>query len=314
MNLESQKNYNIGKGERQYPKTLMKISKLKKQNETIIKNLLEIGETNTAMAIKFCANMVTLQEVGKGERITQANFCRQRLCAICAWRKSLKWVAQTKPVLNQISLERENPRYIFITVTIKNIAANQVDKAINQLLKSWDRFCKLKEIKESFDGIIRSTEITYNAYQKNYHPHIHALVLCNENYFKKFYITQNRLKELWKSAAKLDYNPIVDIKAVTTEAGIPKKATIETLKYAIKPTAYKMEATVTQTLLYALKNRRLISYSGEFAKIRRKLKMEDLESIDLCDVKMQTTPEILYAFTPNGWEVINERGEKNDER
>ena len=290
----------------QYPKTLKKIAKLKQNNNMIIQNLRDIGEEWKAWQIENCANIVALQKIGNGERVVHGNFCKQRLCAICAWRKSIKWVAQTKPVLNKINLTRQNPRYIFITITIKNIYANEVNEALNNLIKAWDRFCKLKDIKEAFDGMIRSTEITYNAYKKTYHPHIHALILCNEKYFKETYISQKKLQKLWKQSAKLKYNPSVDIRAVTTENGIPEKATIETLKYAIKPTAYKIDPCVTQTLLYALKNRKLISYTGIFSKIRKELKLEDIEESTLLDRQVTTEPVILYEFTPAGWEIINE--------
>ena len=65
-------------------------------------------------------------------------------------------------------------------------------------------------------GFLRATEVTRNELMDTYHPHIHVLLFVSPTYFKnkENYISQDEWTELWKKSAKLDYYPIVDVRAI----------------------------------------------------------------------------------------------------
>ena len=46
------------------------------------------------------------------------------------------------------------------------------------------------------------------------HPHFHALLLVQSNYFTTNYIKQNDWVEMWQKALRVDYAPSVNVKAV----------------------------------------------------------------------------------------------------
>ncbi|WP_343890555.1 protein rep, partial [Kribbella sandramycini] len=80
-----------------------------------------------------------------------------------------------------------------------------------------------------------------------YNPHFHVLFCVPASYFKKkeLYIKQEKWTALWKRAMKLDYDPIVNVKAVKGKEKIDKEnieqqqesmknAVIEVSKYPVK--------------------------------------------------------------------------------
>ena len=42
------------------------------------------------MQMRNCASYLVFGDVGGKKKLTDANFCRVRLCPVCNWRKSLK--------------------------------------------------------------------------------------------------------------------------------------------------------------------------------------------------------------------------------
>ena len=52
-------------------------------------------------------------------KLLQANFCKVRLCPMCAWRRSLKTFGQVSKVMDYVE-ENYDYKYIFLTLTVKN--------------------------------------------------------------------------------------------------------------------------------------------------------------------------------------------------
>ncbi len=83
---------------------------------------------------------------------------------------------------------------------------------------------------------MHSTEVTVNKNDGSYNQHMHVL-LCVENaYFrKKKYITQTELVDLWQQALKVNYRPVVNIKAIKPKGDKDIASAIkETSKYSVK--------------------------------------------------------------------------------
>lgn len=289
---------------------LRKVFIRKKQNEHIIDNLLCLGEVEKAQKIRECGTFLRIFQPFEGGKslIQTANFCRQRMCVVCAWRRSKRFIATTAPVLEYIHREQNGTEnYIFLTLTLQNVAQNGLKKAIDDILSGWRNLTRQKAYKTAVWGACRSLEITYNASENTYHPHIHALLLMNSEYFDNVYYTQKQWCDMWKKAADVPYKPILDVRAIKdiTKDIHAKGAVIETFKYSMKPNDLSFSPEVTGTLMHTLAGRRLISFTGHIAEIRKKLRIEDFENT-LCDtIGEQKGYSILYHFTPSGWEIID---------
>ncbi len=71
------------------------------------------------------------------------------------------------------------------------------------------------------------------------HPHIHALLMVPPEYFGgDKYVSQPQWTQLWKDCVRLDYKPIVNIKAVKPVAEMHSdmaRSVLEVVKYTTKP-------------------------------------------------------------------------------
>ena len=148
-------------------------------------------------------------------RLQNAQFCRVRLCPICMWRRSLMWLARFLGALPGILAAYPTARWVHLTLTIKNPDISDLGGSLDVMNQAWHRLIKRKEF-SSVLGWIRSTEVTRgNDGPMQCHPHYHVLLLVSPGYFGKGYISQKGWRDLWRSVARLDYDPSVNVKAVT---------------------------------------------------------------------------------------------------
>lgn len=199
-----------------------------------------------AVRIRECSGYLGFAfEVGEtGEcklKLQSARFCRVRHCPVCQWRRALMWRAKFFQVLPTILKDYPRARFIFLTLTVKNCELSELRSQLQWMNKSWEKLTKRKEWPAI--GWVKSVEVTRGA-DDSAHPHFHALLMVPEGYFVgRKYLSQARWTELWKSCSKIDYTPIVDVRAIrprrgTPEAQIPTEmisAIAETLKYSVKP-------------------------------------------------------------------------------
>lgn len=256
----------------QVQKTLKKCEIKRSYNKSVVDWFYAHNLPQYAQAVEDCATYIGFTNVGDVAHIVKSNFCRKRLCNICAWRRQSKFTAQMFPVINILS--SQGYRFIFATATVPNVPLNQLKSTIDLLLKSYDRLLKHRKIKRAWEGKIRALEVTYNAEAETFHPHIHVMVAVTEDYFSDpdLYITENEFREYWEESlhSMFDYPLQVDLRAIKDEV----KGTIETLKYSFKSSQY---TTAIQGFFECLGGRRLVSFSGVFAKIRKELQYTDFD-------------------------------------
>jgi plasmid rolling circle replication initiator protein Rep len=180
--------------------------------------------------------------------------------------------------------------------------------------KSWERLTKRKEW--SAIGFVRSVEVTRSEDGKA-HPHYHCLLMVPSSYFGgNGYITQAKWTELWKSCLKVDYTPIVDVRAVKpkkvtdinsdTNSGL-YQAICETLKYSVKEADLVADADWLHELTRQLHKTRAIALGG---MIREFLSEEDPE--DLINSGLEDEPTEAEDPTLSfGWRETLKRYGKN---
>ena len=217
-------------------------------------------------------------------KLYQAYFCKNKLCPMCNWRRSMKYSYQTSRIVDEAIKQESKGRFLFLTLTVKNVEGEALNSTISQLTKSFDRLFKRAKVQRNLLGYLRSVEVTHNENDKTYHPHIHVLMMVRPSYFqsKKDYITQKEWSDMWSQSLKVDYVPMIDIRTVKETGKGLRGAVLETAKYPTKPIKLDIEnKQVVDDLYNGLYRKRQLGYGGLFKTIKKQLALDDAENGDL---------------------------------
>lgn len=277
-------------------------------------------DLDKARRVSECANYTEFQRhdpdgqhSGPWLTLHTANFCRNRLCPMCGWRRSLKMGSQAREVVaeaNRQKVSRDGVafKWLLVTFTVKNVTGPELGRTIDQLHKAAHNMAKTKRWKAAVKGWLRATEITHNTDVKSasydtFHPHLHFLLCVNSRYFKSAdYIPQKEWKAMWERAAGLDYDSQVNVKAVKDLENDPTKesktslggALAEVTKYVCKPQGVvtwenpEMAVRTVLVLDRMLDGRRLTSWGGVLKDAAAKLKLDSIENGDLVHVESES--------------------------
>jgi plasmid rolling circle replication initiator protein Rep len=191
-----------------------------------------------------CSGFLEYSFSDDGIKLKDARFCRVRHCPVCQWRRSLLWKSNMYVAYEEIKEQYPTHRWLFLTLTVKNCDITDLRETLQYMNESWHRLVKRKSFLKVVDGWIRTTEVT-KAKNGSAHPHFHIMLLVKPSYFAKNYIKQSDWSELWRSVLRVDYMPVVDVRAVKAKKSkhqevvsaddAIKSAIMETLKYSVKP-------------------------------------------------------------------------------
>ena len=252
-----------------------------------------------------CAD-VLMYEAQDGEypKLKRAFFCKNKLCPICNWRRALKHSYVSGLVIDKALEKEPKARFVFLTLTVKNVASQDLKDELRNLTKGFDRLFKRAKVKKNLIGYMRATEVTYNSETKKYHPHLHILLMVKSTYFKGKgnYIEQDEWTALWQQSMRLSYTPVVNVKVVRPGKQGLKKAVLETAKYPVKPLNFKEIGddeivSVVSTLYYALGNTRQLSYGGLLKQIYQSLNADEENLVNVSDDSKsnETIGKILFS-------------------
>lgn len=272
-------------------------------------------DKNKAERLKKCATWLEFIN----NKLTNANFCRVRLCPMCSWRRGLKIFSHTSAIMNGLESEKSYG-YVFLTLTVKNCDGDSLSSALDDMFSSWQRLSQLKAFKDVVKGWFRCLEVTHDMNQyithdmyydirhssrkayydtigvgigdKNpnfdkYHPHFHVILAVNKSYFTNNYLKHSEWREMWRKASRLDYDPMVNVKRIK---GNTCKAVAETAKYAVKdsdyiiPDDWNLTVNTVKILDSALDCRRLVAYGGKMKEWHKKLNLDDDLDGDLINI------------------------------
>lgn len=255
------------------------------------------------LSVQECAAWLKFAEQSDGKRkLAQANFCRLRLCPMCAWRRSLKLFAQVSKITDAILADKK-ARFVFLTLTVRNVAGSELRDTIKQMNEGFKylvqdkiKFSASAGLKKNLLGYMKSIEVTYNAERNDFHPHIHCIFELAPGYFTGKssgggYLTHSDWRQMWQSVMKLDYEPQVNVKAIK-DAG--SKAVAEVAKYPVKMDGLlkiKDKQRAVQALIqlrHGIHNCRLVTFGGDFREYKRRLELDDVETGDLVHVETGT--------------------------
>lgn len=241
--------------------------------KTFVERVISCGDT-----LQF------IQNQDGNLKLYQAYFCKNKLCPICNWRRSMKYSYQTSRIVDEAIKQSPKGRFLFLTLTVKNVEGEALNSTISQLTKSFDRLFKRAKVQRNLLGYLRSVEVTHNEDDNSYHPHIHVLMMVRPSYFqsKKDYITQKEWSDMWSQSLKVDYTPMIDIRTVKETGKGLRGAVLETAKYPTKPIKLDIEnKQVVDDLYNGLYRKRQLGYGGLLKTIKKQLALDDAENGDL---------------------------------
>ncbi len=173
-------------------------------------------------------------------KLQNARCCRVRLCPVCQGRRALMWTAKAVKIVPKVLKENPKVRFIMLTLTVPNCPLTELRATLSDMHKAYRKLIQRKDWK--VDGWIRTTEITRGK-DDTAHPHYHCLLMVSPGYFSNNYISQEKWVQLWRECLKVNFDPIVDVRAVRPKRGTLEgqegnailSAIVEVIKYTVKP-------------------------------------------------------------------------------
>lgn len=214
------------------------------------------------------------------KKLKGANFCMNRFCPVCSWRKAKHDTADVATIMNAIQAER-GYQYIFVTLTTPNVKADKLDSEIKFFNHAFLKMSQTKAFKALSFGYMRKLEITYNSKRDDYNPHFHVVVAVDPKYFtnRLIYLNHDKWLKMWQKATGRNDIKIVNVQKVGSRRGNQdlQKAVKEIAKYSAKDTDYTRSQDNFDTFYSALKGRQLMTFNGVFKEYRAKLNADELE-------------------------------------
>lgn len=272
-----------------------------------------INESAKAARMRECGTLLEFKVFDDNAmQLHRANFCKIRLCPMCAWRRSLKIFGQVSQIMDEAQKD-SNHEFIFLTLTIKNVLGNKLSAALDALLEGYRKLLRKlsrnKKYKKYILGEFRVLEITHNLdsnseFFNTFHPHLHCILMVNKGYFSNCYISQDEWRQIWQDCINSDYLPLVNVQKIENINGAVREVAKYTLKDSdlLYPYDNDLQDSTVRVLDDALFNRRLVSFSGEFYRIRKRLKLDDCIDGDLVQTDINNLrDDITYAIVRYRW-------------
>lgn len=260
-----------------------------------------IGETNRAVRVRDCGTFLEFARAYNESKVKlyNANFCRDRLCPLCSWRRSYKIYAQVSKIMDKIENDFD---FVFLTLTVPNVTSDELSDKITQMQKAFEQMFNFdKRIKKACAGYFKALEVTHNKkrFSKSfdtYHPHFHVILAMDKGYCSsKNYIKQSVWLDIWRRVMHDDSITQVDVRMCKNKSSAEcqdaekslSSAVSEVAKYSVKSNDYiiswseDLTDRSVKTFLTSLRGRRLCSFGGIFKQVRKALELDDCENGDL---------------------------------
>lgn len=243
-------------------------------------------------------------------KLYSAHFCRCRFCPTCQGRRSLMWNGRARKGIEKALADYPKLRFVFATFTVVNCPLAELRETVRCMNEAWRRLI----LRSAWPGLgfIKSVEVTRSK-DGLAHPHIHAIIAVPPSYFTHGYLSQAKWTELWQSCLRVDYKPIVNIKAIKPKPGRESdsyvdsviSAVVECVKYSAKdsdllgspPKSQLSNAEWLQGLTEQLLNTRAVAVGGILKDYLSEDEPEDL--IHEADEKTDGIPA--QAEVTFGW-------------
>lgn len=291
----------------------------KSRNLRMSQAFSRIGNDKAAEMLLDCGTYLDFGHFSDDtNRLVSANFCKNRLCPVCSWRRSLKKYSDLSEVFDVLKNTHE---FVFLTLTERNCPADQLRDRMTHLKKSFRKWLRRQSL-AVFDGCYMSLEITYNDKHDSYHPHLHIILCAPQGaYFgTSAYMPFEKWLSEWREVGGYDYDPSIRVNKIANKTIYNqktrkyvtvslKKALKEVAAYSVKDCDFFKKSMSQEqsdraiSVIYeALRGFRLFEYYGIMkdlhkSNLAKKKRTEDDD--DLVNVSGEVLPhaELLYHIT-----------------
>lgn len=298
---------------------IVKWERHKMQSEKLAKRMLRMGSISRQRVSRMlsCGEQINYQycpTCGK-HHVTGIKLCRDRMCPLCSWRLSIQRYHEMVAVLEEMKpeMERMQSKVCMLTLTVRNVNVEDLRSCMLSMTKAWNSLRGSKQFKRVM-GWARCAEITYNIRTRTVHPHFHILLVYDSPNVD-IASTMGELKAGWKSAASLDYNPIIDLCEAYSNNGNDDiiAAAGEAFAYSIKPaTSLLMPDKPLEEFIRQIQGLRFVSYGKRIKELRAKLGYQDeLEEEkheqDICECGTRLE-KVALVWAAGGYKNLEEVG------
>jgi len=162
----------------------------KLMNNDLIIKLRKCGFDADANKINSCATRIAFsvqehqQTKETRKRLKDANFCKFRFCSTCNWRRNMNINRELLQAFEAIEATR-SVSYLFLTLTIKNPATNDLKATIKLMNEAFKRMSKTKAYKNVVIGHFKALELLGDETKDGeIHPHFHIILIVSSSYFQ----------------------------------------------------------------------------------------------------------------------------------
>lgn len=253
-----------------------------------------------AQRVSECSQLLEFNPTApdeNGERklkLSSARFCRVRHCPVCQWRRSLRWKAKAYKVLPKIVEKYPKHRWLFMTLTVRNCKITELRETLKHMNQSFKRMTNRKSWKPI--GWLKSVEVTRGK-DGSAHPHFHCLLMVKPSYFGRQYMKQDDWVEIWRSCLRVDYNPVMDIRAVR-KGSQPMQLVPEILKYCTKESDMVRDREWFLELTRQMHKLRCVATGGVLKQYLQELEQEPEDLIGESDDPEEADEDFSLYF---GW-------------
>ena len=193
----------------------------------------------------------------------RSKFCKQRWCIVCNRNSIGKGLYQYgDTVLGW-------PSPTFVTLTIRNVSAEQLSSAVRGMVATLRRICQSKEGRAWKIRGVRKIECTFNAERCDYHPHLHCIVDTFEG--------GEWLRDAWLKRYPNEATfSAQDVRPVDVSKGL--KSVAELFKYYNKlAVKYKVETAGHVSAKYDSERGAFVAEVDE----ERGMKLAEIQTVDI---------------------------------
>ena len=205
---------------------------------------------------------------------------------MCAWRLAVRNFSNLLKTTEV--LKYGGNILLFLTLTLPNCKGEQLRSTIEYLKESLVRLRRLKAFVRAFNGYFLKVEVTYNKDTDDYHPHLHLLLSAYRDYFTNpdKFLTTEQIVEMWGSCTddllfaynRRTHKDLKGFLAYLEKVEDERKGLNEMAKYSVK--SFEVTEDSIETFAEQLNGVRLITYYGSFAKVHKKLRLDDEKLTD----------------------------------
>jgi plasmid rolling circle replication initiator protein Rep len=217
-----------------------------------------------------------------------ANFCGNRHCPVCQWRRSMRWRAKFFQMIPRLREDYPDHEFLFLTLTVRNCSVTELRETLKWMNEAWQRMAQRKSFPAV--GWVKSIEVTRGV-DGSAHPHFHTVLMVKPSYFQgKNYLSKQKWWKLWQSCLRVDYEPSIHVGSIKSTYSKFKskkveneiaKGLCETLKYSVKEQDLISDPSWLGHITEQLHGTKAVSVGGLFKKYLPQRKLEKYSDDDL---------------------------------